>query len=86
MKSSQQIHLFLECQHSRSALDPIALKYNITLPYTSTGGESILYYHLQDGYWDKKGDVDAIISFKRLRALKLNLFESFRVLKSSNPI
>jgi hypothetical protein len=29
---------------------------------------------------------DAVVSFESFRALKLTLFESFRVLKSYNPI
>ena len=31
-------------------------------------------------------DVDAIVSFESFRALKLTLFESFRVLKYYDPI
>ena len=31
-------------------------------------------------------DVDAVVSFENFRALKLTLFESFRVLKFYNPI
>ena len=33
-------HFFLECRHSKGALDPTALKYNIPLPDTTTNGES----------------------------------------------
>ena len=46
-------HFFLDCMHSRGALDLVATKYNIPLPDTTTFGESILYYHLQPGYWDE---------------------------------
>ena len=31
-------------------------------------------------------DVDAVVSFESFRALKLTLFESFKVLKSYDPI
>ena len=33
-----------------------------------------------------KNDVDAVVSFESFRALKLTLFESFRVLKYYDPI
>ena len=46
-------HFFIDCIHSREALDPIAAKYNIQLPDTTTHGESILYYHIQQGHWDE---------------------------------
>ena len=46
-------HFFLDCTHSRGALDPVAAKYNIQLPDTSIYGESILYYHIQQGHWDE---------------------------------
>ena len=46
-------HFFLNCAHSRGALDPVAAKYNILLPDTTIYGESILYYHLQPGHWDE---------------------------------
>ena len=46
-------HFFLDCAHSRGALDPVAAKYNILLPDTTIYGESILYYHLQPGHWDE---------------------------------
>ena len=35
---------------------------------------------------DKLKDVDAVVSFESFRALKLTLFESFRVLKYYDPI
>ena len=46
-------HFFLECEHSITALRPIAEKYKIPLPNLFTKGELILYYFPWAGYWDE---------------------------------
>ena len=44
-------HIFLECASSRSAINPIAAKYNITMPDSEEEGEKIIYFWPTDDRW-----------------------------------
>jgi hypothetical protein len=46
-------HLFLECASSIAALNPIASKFNISLPDMEEEGEKVLYFFMQDGKWNE---------------------------------
>ena len=41
----------MECASSRSAINPIAAKYNITMPDSEEEGEKIIYFWPTDDIW-----------------------------------
>ena len=46
-------HFFLTCVHTKSTLEPTALKYNIPVPTRKTKGELIIYYWPWIGKWEE---------------------------------
>ena len=46
-------HIFLECASSIAALNPVAIKFNITLPDMDEEGEKVIYFFIQDGKWNE---------------------------------
>ena len=46
-------HIFLECASSIGALNPVATKFNITLPDMDEEGEKVIYYFIQDERWNE---------------------------------
>ena len=61
-------------------------KMTISLCYILSAGFSLHNFHPKKVLDDLITDVDAVVSFESFRALKLTLFESFRVLKYYDPI